>query len=247
MADSDGVNPKGRALWREAGSRVTRELVRLRAQGKKAAMRFTLSNKWQDASDGLKGRVYQDYESYVEHQALKIDAIRDKSLERRDRKFFDTLRARLVKHHDNFRGQRVLCLGARQGTEVRVFIDLGAFAVGIDLNPGKENRYVMVGAFHHLQFADESVDVVYTNALDHAFDLNRIIAEARRVLRPGETLLVELGSGTEHGTVTGFYESFSWKSVEDMVSEIRKYSFELEARHPFETGSSDEHLVLLRT
>ena len=37
--------------------------------------------------------------------------------------------------------------------EVRAFLDHGAFAVGIDLNPGRDNRYVMVGDFHQLQFA----------------------------------------------------------------------------------------------
>ena len=47
----------------------------------------------------------------------------------------------------------VLCLAARIGTEVKAFLDLGCFAIGIDLNPGTDNRYVVHGDFHDLQFA----------------------------------------------------------------------------------------------
>jgi len=80
-----------------------------------------------------------------------------------------------------------------------VFIDHGVFAVRIDLNPGRDNRRMVVGDFHALQYADASVDVVYTNSLDHAFELERVLAEVRRVLKPEGTCLVEVGLGTEEG------------------------------------------------
>ena len=57
-----------------------------------------------------------------------------------------------------------------------MFIDHGAFAVGIDLNPGRDNRWVVIGDFHALQYADASVDVVYTNSFDHVFELERVLA-----------------------------------------------------------------------
>lgn len=49
-------------------------------------------------------------------------------------------------------GMTVLCLAARIGTEVKAFFDIGCFAVGIDLNPGENNRYVVYGDFHDIQF-----------------------------------------------------------------------------------------------
>ena len=69
----------------------------------------------------------------------------------------------------------VLCLGARQGTEVKAFLDLGCFAVRIDLEPGAENQFVVQGDFHDLKFPTESVDIVFTNSLDHAFDPKKMI------------------------------------------------------------------------
>jgi hypothetical protein len=49
-----------------------------------------------------------------------------------------------------------------------------AFSVGIDLNPGPRNGYVLHGDFHNIIFADASIDAVYTNALDHSFDLQEL-------------------------------------------------------------------------
>ena len=57
-------------------------------------------------------------------------------------------------------GQDAAVVGARIGTEVKAFLDLGAVAIGIDLNPGENNRYVVYGDFHDLQFASGSIDVV---------------------------------------------------------------------------------------
>src|SRR5215216_3610430 len=96
-------------------------------------------------------------------QARKVRAHRAKSIRAHDRRFYDALRERLETLPFPLLRRRVLCLGARQGTEVRAFIDRGGFAVGIDLNPGEKNRYVLIGDFQELQFATGSVDIVYTN------------------------------------------------------------------------------------
>ena len=240
---SDGAdNPGG--FWHSRSAGVRRELIRLRAQAKKTALRLKLNDEWRESKAGVTGRVYRDYEEYREHQALKVEALRAKSLAGHDRRFYASLRERLAGYYGDFQGQKVLCLAARLGAEVRVFIDLGAFAVGIDLNPGRGNRYVVVGDFHALQFADDSVDVVYTNSLDHAFDLDRIMTEIGRVLRQDGRLIVELGRGTDHGTVAGFYESTSWKKVDDMIAVIGRHGFQLERRRACGPRSNDEHLLL---
>ena len=82
---------------------------------------------------------------------------------------------------------KVLCLGARLGGEVRAFRALGALSVGIDLNPGSNNPLVLEGDFHHIQFADETSDVIFTNVIGHAFDLRLLGNEICRVLKPTGT------------------------------------------------------------
>ena len=142
-----------------ASSRIERELLRIWSQLKKTALRARIGRRWGRAPEGagLAQRVYPDYDTYLAHQRLKVDALRVKSLEGHDLRFHAALSDRLARSPVELHGKSVLCLAARLGTEVRAFIDQGAFAVGIDLNPGRENRWVVVGDFHALQFADASV------------------------------------------------------------------------------------------
>jgi SAM-dependent methyltransferase len=221
--------------------RLLREARRLAAQGRKALLRFRLGNRWDDAGDAAFGRRrYPNYEDYLAHQRTKLDAFRDSSIARHDRKFFDALTARLEPLDVHRRS--VLCLAARQGSEVRAFIARGAFAVGIDLNPGRGNRYVLFGDFHDLQFGTGTVDVVYTNSLDHAFDIDRLLAEVRRVLAEGGLLIAEVGRGDGEGR--GFYEAFSWASVGELVKRIERAGFRLEGQTSFEVPWPGDQLRL---
>jgi SAM-dependent methyltransferase len=217
---------------------------RIGAQGRKALMSLTLSKRWGESGTGLETRSYSEYKHYLSHQALKLDAHRDRSIRRHDARFHAALSERLAALPGSFDGQRVLCLAARQGTEVRAFICQGAFAVGIDLNPGRDNRYVMVGDFHDLQFADDSVDVVFTNSLDHVFDLDRVLGEVHRVLANSGTLICEAGLGREKGAAPGFYESLSWATVDDLLNRIQAGGFALDQRSAFAVPWPGEQLVL---
>lgn len=114
----------------------------------------------------------------------------------------------------------VVCLAARRGEEVEALIGLGYFAVGIDLNPGAENPYVVTGDFHALQFADASVDCVYTNSLDHAFDLPQILSEVRRVLKPRGLFVVDIVYGHEEGYIVGDHDAMHWGRSEDFAKHL---------------------------
>ena len=218
-----------------ATSRLEREMLRIWSQIKKTALRARLGQRWGSARDeGVVQRVYPDYDSYLTHQRLKLDALRPKSLESHDRRFYAALTERLDNGPLDVAGRSVLCLAARMGTEVRVFIDLGAFAVGVDLNPGRGNRWVVVGDFHSLQYADASADFVYTNSLDHVYDLERVLSEVRRVLKPGGIFLVELVMGTEEGVAPGFYEAMSWPRADELIDRIAGAGFDVRYRAPFE-------------
>jgi SAM-dependent methyltransferase len=194
----------------------------------------TLRRKYGDVwtEEGhLLRRSYGSYEDYVRHQQSKLETI---DLKKYDAAFRQALRERLQRLDVSWSGRAVLCLAARLGTEVKAFLDVGGFAVGIDLNPGRKNRYVVHGDFHDLQYAPASVDVVFTNSLDHAFDVNRIAREIRRVLKPGGLFIVEAVKGKSEGASPGFFESFFWSTVDELIDLLRQQGFGVLQREPFQ-------------
>jgi SAM-dependent methyltransferase len=217
-----------------AFGRVARELRRIRSQLRKTALGMRLGRRWGEDENALSRRSYPDYETYLEHQSLKLDALRASSIAGHEERFAAALGERLAALPLELAGRSVLCLAARTGAEVRAFVARGAFAVGIDLNPGARNRWVVEGDFHRLQFADASVDVVYVNSLDHVFDLERVLAEVSRVLKPDGVLIAEVGMGREEGNAPGFYEALSWRTAEELIARIVDVGFTAERRSPFD-------------
>lgn len=173
---------------------------------------------WQRDS-GLAHRQYRSYEEYTSHQRSKLDNIIHRLKETEQEDFFD-FKQRFADCKELQAGATVLCLGARLGTEVRALHALGYFAVGLDLNPGPENPLVLPGDFHNIVFPDSSVDAVYTNALDHAFDLQKIVSEIQRLLCPGGIFIADIIEGYEEGLVPGNYESLHWPNVESFVEKL---------------------------
>jgi SAM-dependent methyltransferase len=188
-------------------------------------------------------RVYRSYTAYLAHQKSKLTMLNSggkygtdgTDLAKYDKEFREVLRQRLATLGFLRRGTSVLCLAARVGTEVKAFLDIGCFAVGIDLNPGEGNSYVLPGDFHSLVFPKHSIDVVYTNSLDHAFDLGKVLVEVQRVLKPAGHLIAEVQLGLRDGgrVNTGRWESVEWASVHDLESEISQFGYAMQARARF--------------
>lgn len=97
-----------------------------------------------------------------------------------------------------YRGRRLLEVGCGIGTDLVRFARGGAKVIGVDLAEtavrlAKSNLEqhgasgaVLVGDGASLPLPDQSVDVVYAHGvLQYAADPTGIVAEARRVLRPG--------------------------------------------------------------
>jgi SAM-dependent methyltransferase len=201
-----------------------------------------VSSRWDPvARDRFQRRHYSSYDAYVSHQRAKLGRV---DLTSYDEVYRRVLAERLGSIPGMQRGTTVLCLAARLGTEVKAFLDHGCFALGIDLNPGALNRYVVHGDFHDLQFAAASTDVVFTNSLDHCFDIQRVLDEVRRVLKPRGLFIVEAVRGADEGCRPLFYESFSWATVDDLVTFMRDQDapFECVLRAPFTTPWPGEQL-----
>ena len=153
---------------------------------------------WQsNGDDGIIYRDYTDYEEYVVHQSVKLDEMlkigggfSNATIKEYRLKFyrrFRELKRILDKDAD------ILCLGARQGTEVEVLRDLGfARSTGIDLNPGPRNNLVLKGNFLKLDSPSNSIDLVYSNAIDHALNLEEFFLEHARVIKPNGYALYDI-------------------------------------------------------
>jgi len=194
---------------------------------------FRTGNRWQvEASDGsFERRVYRSYPDYLHRQQVKLEHL---DLSGYEAEYQRLLRERLAGVDGLRKGAAVLCLGARLGAEVRAFHDSGCFAVGLDLNPGKQNRYVLRGDFHEIQFPPESADIIFSNSLDHVFAVDRFIAEIRRVLKPGGLLILEAMRGRAEGVSPDAYASFWWNSVDDVVALFNRHGFKALQRTAFD-------------
>lgn len=240
-----------RYFWRiDMGTKLFSSLARevrksLAIRRLRQARRTIAAPAWERTQGGrFSVRRYDNYEDYVAHQKSKLALLEGVLLEEYDRDFVAQLTARLRKVGRVKPGASVLCLAARLGSEVKAFRALGCFAVGIDLNPGAANPLVVVGDFHAPQFADRCVDVVFTNSLDHSYDLDRVLAEVRRVLKPDGLFVVEAAMGEREGIAPSTWEAFSWETVDDLIARLSERGFELIAREEVRYPWLGMHLVL---
>ena len=187
-----------------------------------------------DGSPEFRQRRYETYEAYAEHQASKIRLIK---LAKYTPGFKAALAPRIeaLKPLINTNGRTVLCLAARNGAECEAWTEAHFLAIGIDLNPGENNRFVVVGDFHALQFPEGVFDVVFTNSLDHVFELGKVVDEARRVLKPGGIFVAEVvrGSKDKNGREPGAYEAAWWDYASVVRDEIGRHALDLVATNPF--------------
>ena len=94
------------------------------------------------------------------------------------------------------KGSKALSLGSRRGEEIMALRNLGYNAIGVDLVP--HGDYVIKGDFHHLKFEDNEFSLVFSNSLDHAFDLQKVFDEIWRVLRKNAYCVLHLVVGNEY-------------------------------------------------
>jgi len=180
-------------------------------------------------------RKYKRYKDYISHQSDKLtDWIGNRkrfnptSFTRNVRSF----KKRISKFIEFVHGPNVLCLGARLGEEVVAFRKMGfPDTMGIDLNPGEDNPYVIKGDFHNMRFEDSSFNSVYTNCIDHAWDLKMLSAEVSRVLVPHGVFILEIGHLVDKNKkermdlirVWAKYESLMYDKSNDIVNNLPEF------------------------
>jgi hypothetical protein len=116
--------------------------ARKRASKNRKRQEIFESELWQHDGQMVQ-RKYASYDEYVKHQASKLERVAHRLRETEAEDFAD-FKNRFANCEQLSGARAVLCLGARLGTEVRALHSLGYFAIGIDLNPGEENPYVLL-------------------------------------------------------------------------------------------------------
>lgn len=88
------------------------------------------------------------------------------------------------------RGRRALDLGARDGRQTRWLTRRGYEVVSVDVEPGF-TQCLEIDANQPLPFPDESFDLVWSSeVIEHLEQPQRVLAELRRVLRPGGDIIL---------------------------------------------------------
>ncbi len=179
--------------------------------------------------NNLKKRKYPSYNTYKFHQKMKTFfrwerlmsgyEINLKKFEIEFSKFKST----------DIKIDNILCVAARLGTEVHALRNLDYNAIGIDIIYPKNSKYVHYGEFEEIPYPNNSFEAIYSNSIDHVYDLKKTLFEFNRIIKSEGYLLLRLMKGFEEGfEMDGAYESFAWAKTDDLLNEIKKHiNFEL--------------------
>ena len=178
-----------------------------------------------EKKDGLVQKIYKGkyaYQNYLKHQKFKFFFYKKdllKAFDAQVEEFLNNFQTISAKYQHK---KYVLCLAARTGAEVLAFRKLGFFCIGIDLNFPKDSPYVFYGDFHNLDFPDDTFDVVYSNSLDHSFNINKLVEEAKRVLKKDGLMCFHLQKGIEENKKNnlGNYEALGWNHTNYIIQKI---------------------------
>ena len=187
----------------------------------------------------IENRKYESYKQYLKHQSKKLDLGVKKKIKKFMPHYFSNVVISFEKRISKFKkylndGDKVLCLGARTGAEVAAFRNLGfRESIGVDINPGKNNKYVIKGDFHNMKFEDNSFDAVYTNSIDHAWDLRKLSKEIHRVSKDDSILILEIDHLLKKNKEErkkllkkkSKYESVMWDTFNDIKKQFKEFKF----------------------
>ncbi len=62
--------------------------------------------------------------------------------------------------------------------------------------------------------------MVYSNAFDHLYSLDAVMAEVSRILRPTGTLVLDIVLGNKEGFFPGNTDSYHWETTEALIARI---------------------------
>jgi len=163
----------------------------------------------------------ENYESYIENQKEKtsneeLRKVLESKFKLKEgifRNKFSKMMPQFIKEGDN-----ALCLGARMGEEVSALRSLDCNAIGVDLVERKP--YVVKCDFNYLERLNSKFDVIYSNALDHAFSYDMFFSSIKKVVKPGTVIILDVFPGH-----FAKYESLKVDSENEVVTNAEKNGY----------------------
>ncbi len=131
---------------------------------------------------------------------------------------------------DIFETKTVVCMGIRKGNEYSSIKDYKKFRnlpeiYGVDINPKVTGVGDNCFCFDFSKLPKEwgdKFDLLYSNSLDHSFDVNDTLKEWSRVVRKGGYLLLDLSVGI--GVDKSDIYSFSMNDIAGLFEDIEGLS-----------------------
>ena len=163
---------------------------------------------------GFKSRDYKNYEVYLNHQKSKFKRMESRletSFDRRFKEFHEGFNKFNLKNKST-----ILCLGSRDGAEVKAFRELGYLAIGIDLTFPKNNCFTHFGDFQNIPYPKNVFDLAYTNCFDHIQSPKIFLKEIRRILDKNGLFVADLTLGAD---VNESFEIENFKAGIDLIEE----------------------------
>ena len=168
----------------------------------------------------LKLIKFKSNKEYIDHQLKKtLDTNIIESHKRDRNKRINEFMWKFRTIIDVPRNSRILCIGSRYGEEVEALNLIGfEDVVGIDLM--EYAPYTIKMDMHHLEFNDNSFDIIYTNSLDHSNNIKKAISEILRVInKKFGTIMIDIELYNNHGE----YEMVEFESIHDVKNIIDSF------------------------
>lgn len=171
-------------------------------------------------TESIQPRNYGSYDEYVRHQRSKVALWRN-----RREAHWDRITPQFCEHFRRISELQsavtAVCLGARWGEECAALTSLGILAIGVDLNPDTDNRWVLSGDFHDLQFPDHVFDFAFTNVVDHILQLDTFVSEVHRVLKDqAGYFLMDVYKGYEEKNKFDQWGALYYRTTDDVVRRV---------------------------
>jgi len=115
---------------------------------------------------------------------------------------------------------KILCVASRYGEEVKAFRMLGHNCLGIDLIDWEP--YTIKMDMHNMIFGDCKFDIVYTNAIDHSWNIKNAIRELFRVVKNNGIVIIEIEFNNP-----GEYETVVFSTIDDITNKIDNIKYDL--------------------
>ena len=182
----------------------------------------------------IHSKTFETYDDYIQCQGMKLPYVLEKmkSSNMHQRRLVGFTKM-FVKAKEHMIGGRVLCLGARTGEEVEAARKAGfLYSIGVDLYP--VGNCVVKADWHDLPFDDNSFENVFTNSLDHCFDLPKLVMEVKRVLIPGGVFFLVASEKFAWATIPiqdrmkkSKNEALFWDNADELMMEFKRAGLKL--------------------